>query len=300
MATVDQLSGPNQGLSVPDVGLEEDSRPAETRTWRPRSTRDVNALVMSILFVALGFAAIYLVAKVADVKDGTVLAALLIIPAVLYLLLSGRVSDLKGPGGLEVQLSEVANQAIPLGGTGDGGASALSFEAVRRVEKGRTESFAARVKDIAPDDPVVLTLTLGSGDIDGHAAATYATRLTQFRGFRFVAILDSHGRLVSYMEESAFRHVIQASAIDAQELLNDISNQNVGALRAFPGMLVQTVTPRTSIADALRKMERLRLNALLVTEGGYIKGIIERDRLANALLLSVIDHATRQSPAPAK
>jgi CBS domain-containing protein len=253
---------------------------------------------MAILFVGLGFGAIYLVAKVADVKDGTVLAALLIIPAALYLLLSGRVSDLKGPGGLEVRLSEVANQAIPLGTNGDG-ASALSFEAVRRVEKGRTESFAARVKDIAPDDPVVLTLTLGSGDIDGHAAATYATRLTQFRRFRFVAILDSHGRLISYIEESAFRHVIQASPIDAQELLNAIGSQNIGALRAFPGMLVYTVTPRTSIAEALRKMERLRLNALLVTDDGYIKGIIERDRLANALLLSLIDRPAPQPAAPA-
>jgi hypothetical protein len=31
---------------------------------------------------------------------------------------------------------------------------------------------------------------------------------------------------------------------------------------------------------------------LLVTEEGAIKGIIERDRLANALLLSMIDHAS--------
>jgi hypothetical protein len=75
-------------------------------------TRDVIALTVALLFVVLGFAGIYIVAKVADVKDGAVLAALMIVPAVLYLLLSGRVSDLKGPGGLEVQLSAVANETI--------------------------------------------------------------------------------------------------------------------------------------------------------------------------------------------
>ena len=66
--------------------------------------RERNALVGVLLFVVIGCAGIYVVAKVAGVRDGTTLAALLIVPALLYLLLSGRVSDLRGPGGLEVQL----------------------------------------------------------------------------------------------------------------------------------------------------------------------------------------------------
>jgi CBS domain-containing protein len=254
-------------------------------------TRDRNALIGALLFVALGFGGIYIVAKLADVKDGTVLAALLIVPAVIYLLLSGRVSDLKGPGGLEVQLTRVANQAIPLAGH-EQGTTALSFESVRAVEKGRTESFLTRIRDITPDDPVVLTLTVGSGPIDGATAADYAKGLTQFPRFRFVAVLDSHRKLISYMDASAFRHVIEANVIDAQSLLNSIQHEQVGTIRAFPGMVFTTVSPRTSIADALRRMERVHLDALLVTDAGEIKGIVERDRLANALLLSLIDSAS--------
>ncbi|HEX4671900.1 MAG TPA: hypothetical protein VH279_06515, partial [Solirubrobacteraceae bacterium] len=133
--------------------------------WRA----ELSALGGALLFVAIGFAAILLVAKVADVKDGTVLASLLIVPALLYLLLSGRVSDLKGPGGLEVQLAKVANQTIPMSGHEQGGA-ALSYEEVRPVERGRAESFLDRVRNITPSDPVVLTLTVGSGKIDGDVA----------------------------------------------------------------------------------------------------------------------------------
>jgi len=253
--------------------------------------RERNALVGVLLFVVIGCAGIYVVAKVAGVRDGTTLAALLIVPALLYLLLSGRVSDLKGPGGLEVQLFEVANQRIPLGDQDHH--SALSYEAVRSVEKGRTESFLSRIRDITKEDPVVLTLTLGSGPIDGEAAADYAKGLTQFPRFRFVAVLDSHRKLVSYMDASAFRHVIEADVIDAQELLRNIENKNVGAVGAFPGMVFTTVTPRTSIADGLRKMEKAHLDALLVTDQGEITGIVERDRLANTLLLSLVDHASR-------
>jgi CBS domain-containing protein len=270
-------------------GLDEGHTPNKGRITIP--IRDVTALAVALLFMALAFAGIYSVAKVAGVKDGAVLAALVIVPAVLYLLLSGRVSDLKAPGGLEIRLSEVANKTIPLAG-GEHGTSAIAIEGVRAVEKGRTESFLNRIRDITPEEPVVLTITLGSGPIDAAAAADYAKGLTQFPRFRFVAILDSHGKLVSYMDERAFRHLIEADVIDARMLLNNIEQENVGAVRAYPGMVVSTVTPRTSIANALRKLERLRLNALLVTDDGVIKGIVERERLANALLLSLIEHAS--------
>ena len=116
--------------------------------WRA----ELSALGGALLFVAIGFAAILLVAKVADVKDGTVLASLLIVPALLYLLLSGRVSDLKGPGGLEVQLAKVATQTIPMSGHEQGGA-ALSYEEVRPVERGRADSEHRGVRPRGRGDP---------------------------------------------------------------------------------------------------------------------------------------------------
>jgi CBS domain-containing protein len=250
--------------------------------------RDLVAGATALIFVVLGFAAIYVVAKVADVTDGGVLAVVLIVPALLYLMLSGRVNELKGPAGLEVRLSEVASQTIPVHGQ-DTPAGALAYEQLREVETGRHESFLKRIRDITPKEPVILTLTIGSDAIDGAAVANYARGLTQFPRFRFVTILDSRGNLISYMEERAFRHLIEADVVDAQELLNNIELKNVGEIRNSPGMIVDTVTPGTSIADALRAMERLRLNAMLVTEDGDVKGIVERERLANALLLSLID-----------
>jgi CBS domain-containing protein len=255
--------------------------------WRA----ELSALGGALLFVAIGFAAILLVAKVADVKDGTVLASLLIVPALLYLLLSGRVSDLKGPGGLEVQLAKVANQTIPMSGHEQGGA-ALSYEEVRPVERGRAESFLDRVRNITPSDPVVLTLTVGSGKIDGDVAADYARGLTQFPRFRFVAVLNEDKTLISYMDESAFRHVIGADVVDAAILLDNIEKKNLGPIRGFTGMITTTVAPGTSIADALRTMDAERTDALLVTERSKIKGIVERDRLANALLLTILDRVS--------
>ena len=255
--------------------------------WAVVPARDVAAFGAAILFLAIGFGAFYAVDQVTNVKDGVALAAVLIVPLLVYLLLSGRVSDLRAPGGLELRISEVARQTIPMY-DGDLESSALSYERVRAVERGRAESFADHIRDITPQDPVVLTLTLGSEPIDGSVVAEYAKGLTQFPRFRFVAIVDSHGRLISYMPESAFRHLIESDVVDSQQLLNNIQQKDVGAVRAHTAMILSTVTPTTSIADSLREMERLRTNALLVTQDGDIKGIVERDHVANALLLSLI------------
>jgi CBS domain-containing protein len=252
---------------------------------------ELTALGGVLLFLALGFLAILAVAKVADVKDGTVLAALLILPALFYLLLSNRVTDLKGPGGLEVQLAKVANQPIPVAGHEQEG-GALAYEQVRAVERGRVESFYARVRNITAADPVVLTLTVGSGPINAEVAADYARGLTQFPRFRFVAVLKKDGSLISYMDESAFRHVIEAQVVDAALLLKDIEDENVGAVRDFQGMITATVPSGSNVADALRKMDEARIDALLVADDGRIKGIVERDRLANALLLTILDRVS--------
>jgi CBS domain-containing protein len=253
----------------------------------------------AVAFLLLGFAAIYIVVKVAGERDGTVLAALLIVPAVLYLLLSGQVTDLKGPAGLELVLADVANRNIPLPDeTQD--PRELAFEKVESVAKGRTATLDERITKIPQGAPVVLTFTLGS-EINGPAAANYALRLTQLRRFRFVAILDSQGKLVSYMEERAFRHTMAAGDQSGFALINNIRDKHVGEVREFPGMILHKVSPRTSIAQALRKMDRTHLNALLVIDKGAIVGIAERDHLVNTLLLGLIDRASgspRSSPRP--
>ncbi len=259
-----------------------------SRSRPPVPPRDVQALAASLLFIAIGFGAIVLVAKVADVKDGVVLATLLILPSVLYLLLSGRVSDFKGPGGLELKLAEVAQQPIPMASNA-GGSNALAYERIHQVPRGRAESFVDHIKNISTDDPVVLTLTLGSGEIDGTTAADYARGLTQFPRFRFVAVVDPRGQLVSYMPERGFRHLVESDLIDTNRLLGAIGRSDIGAVRAYPGMITSTLGPTTSIADSLRELERLRTDAMLVTSDGEIHGIVERDRIANALLLSLVD-----------
>jgi CBS domain-containing protein len=290
--TVAPLNADGETSTEPAASGKTRSKVRKKRQTRvskvPR--RELLAVAGAVTFLLLGFAAIYIVVKVAGERDGTVLAALLIIPALLYLLLSGQVKDLKGPAGLELTLADVANRTIPLPDEADD-TRQLSFEKIESVAKGRTATLDERITKIPQGAPVVLTFTLGS-EINGPAAANYALRFTQLRRFRFVAILDSQGKLVSYMDERAFRHTMAADHPSGMALINNIRDKQVGEVREFPGMIHHKVSPRTSIAQALRKMDRTHLNALLVIDNGAIVGIAERDHLVNRLLLGLIDRAS--------
>src|SRR5437763_10438672 len=133
------------------VAARGDTRGAPRRTLSAIPGRDAGALAVALLFLLLGLGAIVAVKKIGGITDGVVLASALILPAILYLLISGRVSELKGPGGLEVSISEVANRSIHV--EGSGGDIALAYEQVSEVPKGRSESFLERIRTVTPDNP---------------------------------------------------------------------------------------------------------------------------------------------------
>lgn len=127
-------------------GPDEFGTMAPQQRLTPVARRDVAALVGAVVFLAVGFVAIYAVVKVADVENGTVLAALLIVPALLYMLLSGRITELKGPGGLEVKLSEAAHQSIAEQPGPELGS--LPIEEVESVAKGGPQSLTGRLEQL--------------------------------------------------------------------------------------------------------------------------------------------------------
>ena len=93
------------------------------------------------------------------------------------------------------------------------------------------------------------------------------------------------------MHAGTFVALIESDVIDAGILLHDIEEKNVGAVRAAAGMIRTSVTPDTGISDALREMDRVHTDALLVVEDGYVRGLAERDHLVSALLLQLLEQS---------
>jgi CBS domain-containing protein len=244
-------------------------------------------LLGALLFIAIGFAAIYLVATVANVEDGLVLAALLIVPAVVYLVLSGRVTELKGPAGLELKLAAAANEAVrpepenvPV--------AAIPVAEMQQVAKGNLESLQQRLDAIDESQPIVLTLTLGAARYQPRPLGQYAKALSQLRAFRFVVLVDQRKHFVAYMRAEAFREMLDVPALGRAftQLIND---GNLNGLLRFPGMITKGVSPDETAKEVLREMDDQSVDAMLVVDRqGNIVGVVERAELLTRLLLSLV------------
>jgi hypothetical protein len=73
--------------------------------------KEIPAILASILFLALGFVAIWLTKSVLKISGDSVFVSLLFVPILVYLIFSGRLKEIRAPGGLEAKFAEVAQKS---------------------------------------------------------------------------------------------------------------------------------------------------------------------------------------------
>ena len=78
---------------------------------RKTGGQDLYGIVVSLFFLAAGIGAVWFVQSVVEVEGDAILVAFLVVPLLLYLPLSGRVSEI-ATGSLSVKLNEVSRQPV--------------------------------------------------------------------------------------------------------------------------------------------------------------------------------------------
>lgn len=105
-------------------------------------------------------------------QDSIALVALLIVPLLVYALLSGRLQELKGPGGWGAKFQNLAHSSVEAGGIiGDA-------EPLQYVSKGAIKDLQSLVAALDPHLPRALILQVGRpGAYDAEAIAIYLKAL---------------------------------------------------------------------------------------------------------------------------
>jgi hypothetical protein len=67
---------------------------------RWRKARDLQAVLGAVMFIVLGIGVVWFVKNHVGIKGDAVLICVLLLPALLYLAISGRLSEISGSGGV--------------------------------------------------------------------------------------------------------------------------------------------------------------------------------------------------------
>jgi CBS domain-containing protein len=248
--------------------------------------QEVRAIMASILFLALGFVAIWVTSNVLVIEGDAVYVSLLFAPILVYVILSGRLKEIRAPGGLEAKFADAAERVVdPAAATIE---AAMEPNEMAILAKATLSELKRALPRIDESKPITLTITLDSRmHYDQWALLEYVRTLSQFRSFKFVVILDREGRFVAYMPSWAMRQIVERDALGS-EFVEALNQDRVNELRRYPGVVTQTISTSATNIEAIQEMTNQNLEALVVVDDDRrLRGVVEREQVLSKLLLAL-------------
>ena len=156
------------------------------------------------------------------------------------------------------------------------------------VEKASPTKLRQLLDDYDASEPVVMTVPVGRGRRYSRAALlAYLETLSHLRTFKFVVFLDRDGKFLAYAPHWLVRGFLERRGL-AEELVRNLNSGQTKSLRAYPGIVSEAITVTHTNAHALREMDRLNLEALVVVnEDKRLAGIVERDQVLSKMVLAL-------------
>jgi CBS domain-containing protein len=251
--------------------------------------RDLTAVIVVSMFLEYAVVAMWLAKNKVGIADSVTLVALLVIPLLLYGIVSGRLTEFSGPGGWGAKFREAARQAV------DTSLHPIDLKASQQIVPIAKEHYSdlqekIRHGDIQEGKAVILTMKtgkMGESTYDASSLEDYLRDLSHFPSFKFVIIVDDRNQLVAYILARFLKRANDLALPDFKELINAVNNGDRDALLRIQGVLTETISPRTTNADALRTMEKYGLDAIPVVEEStkQVRAIVDRDRILSHMLL---------------
>jgi len=213
-----------------------------------------------------------------------VFVALLIMPILIYAIISGRLTEFRGPGGVGATFNAVVTTSVSETVAQD--PVRLDQQSVQMVGKGDLSELHKKIHGLNEVTPVVLTLTFGGGHYTLVALQKYMEGLSRSRNFKLVVFLDQDGGVLAYMPSWAAKTVLDTPNMGDEfvRVINDGDLQ----LYQYASVVRKTISTRTTHAEALREMIDRNIEAMVVTDKtNQLQGIAEREQILSRMMLAL-------------
>lgn len=244
---------------------------------------DAAAAVVSL---AIGIGIAWWAQSYAGITADSAVTFLIVVPGLLYLMLSGKIREIRGPGGWVASFAEAASKAV---GTGLGtDYDTLSYEEIQPIEKGRVDQLEGRLRKLDASRPIALTVVLDPHRYyDDQALSRYLDQFGHYPSFRLVVFLDAEHRYLAHMRTDTLKGLLLVQE-SAGPFMNVLNGAEASELLKYPGVATDAVRVGTTNAQALQEMARRNADALVVIdEEKHLKGIVEREQLTTQMLAAL-------------
>ena len=251
--------------------------------------KERNAIIISIIFLVGGLGILWFIDTMLGIEGEAVPVFMLLMPVLIYMIMSGKIKELKGPGGLEAVFNTPVDEFVDTSDTITG-----SIGNMTGVNKGTMFALQENMLKIDESKPFYLSLKPGSIRYSDNTILYYIERLSKLRSFKFVIFLDQNDRYIGFIPYWILKNILHGfssndeaaieRAGDFIDALNDKTNRY--GITDFPEVIDELIYPDFTYSQALRKMRDLNIEALVVVnKDRTVKGLVERDQLISEMIL---------------
>jgi CBS domain-containing protein len=250
--------------------------------------KELRPLLFSLLFLGLGVFVLWVANSLLrhdpDTSMGeVVLVSLLVMPILVYAILSGSLTELKGPGKWEASFKVIAT--APVNETTNHDRVSVEEDSLI-LAKGGVDKLERQIRNLDENRPSVMTVTFGGAQYTPEALLEYVEAFWRSRNFKFVVILDRDSRFLAYMPAWATKNLLTSPG--RSEEFVKVLNEERQELFSYPGVVRKTISTASTNAEALREMMAKNLEALVVTDqDNRLKGIAEREQILTKMVLDM-------------
>lgn len=252
-----------------------------------RAQKEVWAMLTSLLFLLIGVLVILTLHEM-NITGDTLIIALLLLPIVIWAVVSGRIKTFKA-GDLEATFNEPVRNMMNLVGTSIANADTQAMIVAKAGLSSLPQIIEKLKTEVDEDQPIVMPMKLGSGIFyDLSAMQAYIDALSRFRNFRFLVFLKDEKVIAYMLSRVALRIFTQYPAPYENNFLNIVNNGQEELLKQLPGVITETAHHKDSVQTVLEKMVAQNLEALVVVDDkGQLKGVIDRAEVLSRMMLAL-------------
>jgi hypothetical protein len=256
-------------------------------------------LLLSVLFVSLGIILLLLLWIVtlwftrqlgsdpANTVGDVVLVSVLVMPILIYAIVSGSLKELRGLGGWGATFGSAITEPV---------SDRLAHVRVAIDDEDRLVDSSGETHPLRDETelgheehrPIFMKVTHGKRDYTLKALRDSVESYYRFRSFELVVFLTSDEQFVAYMPAWAAKQILNDP--ERNEVFVDAINGGRAELLSYPGVVGKAISTGATSVEALREMVDHNSHFLVVTdEKNQVAGVVEREQVIGRMILALID-----------
>lgn len=250
---------------------------------RKKETVVATTIVLTITIVALYFIVSFVGKNLLklEITDSSAIF-LSLIPFVVYLVVSGRIKELKG-GGFEIQFKEAFEKEVLFEH------QQVEFDEYQTIVKGSSVDKKRIISQIA--EKRSKTLALRKNEMyDLKVLRDYLEGLTEFESPKYVVFIDKKGIFEGFVSVRSLLAILKEEKKELPDIINKIAYDDLDGIPGFRKDFIQNIVSNREVLNILDK-ENLTDIAVVDTNGKFL-GFASRETITIGVVKSLLGSAS--------